>query len=248
MMIPADVFLDLLIPFLALIVSALSLASATRFRSLGNALKYFDVCAAHENDFDGGDFEKELSREAKLIADYYYWRSAAYVTTHRRTYFNYASILIYCFGWIGGGLVAVMRAYTAESAIPISYPIGCVVLGITAALTIYGRYESGVLSKYFKMRENGIYRNGFYSLAAVRHEISDSSYFPIFGSFFLSMVASYYLEPAMLNALWSIFAVIAAVGNQMAADRVPSRFLRTLRQPHRPAFRCVYSSSSVTSR
>ena len=29
---------------------------------------------------------------------------------------------------------------------------------------------------------------------------------------------------------------------------VPSRFLRTFRQPHRPALRCGYSSSSVTSR
>ena len=30
--------------------------------------------------------------------------------------------------------------------------------------------------------------------------------------------------------------------------RVPSRFLRTFRQPHRPAIRCGYPSSSVTSR
>ena len=29
---------------------------------------------------------------------------------------------------------------------------------------------------------------------------------------------------------------------------VPSRFLRTFRQPPRPAVRCGYSSSSVTSR
>lgn len=222
-MIPADVFLDLLVPFLALIVSALSFASAARFRSLGNALKYYDVRAAHENDFEDGDFEKGLSREAKLIADYYYWRSAAYVTTHRRTYFNYATILIYCFGWIGSGFVGVARAYTEGGAIPISYPIGCVVLGITAALTIYGRYESGVLSKYLEMRENGIYQNGFYSLAAIRHEISDSSYFPIFGSLFLSMVASCFLEPALLNALCSFFAVFASVGNQIAADRQLAR-------------------------
>ena len=30
--------------------------------------------------------------------------------------------------------------------------------------------------------------------------------------------------------------------------QVPSRFLRTFRQPHRPALRCGYPSSSVTSR
>lgn len=30
--------------------------------------------------------------------------------------------------------------------------------------------------------------------------------------------------------------------------KVPSRFLRTFRQPHRPALRCGYPSSSVTSR
>ena len=32
------------------------------------------------------------------------------------------------------------------------------------------------------------------------------------------------------------------------APKVPSRFLRTFRQPPRPAVRCGYSSSSVTSR
>ena len=33
-----------------------------------------------------------------------------------------------------------------------------------------------------------------------------------------------------------------------AADGVPSRFLRTFRQPPRPAVRCGYPSSRVTSR
>ena len=43
-------------------------------------------------------------------------------------------------------------------------------------------------------------------------------------------------------------AELAGAARRTVGRWVPSRFLRTFRQPHRPAIRCGYPSSSVTSR
>lgn len=41
---------------------------------------------------------------------------------------------------------------------------------------------------------------------------------------------------------------VVTIEKRLSCWTVPSRFLRTFRQPHRPVPRCAYSSSSVTSR
>ena len=43
-------------------------------------------------------------------------------------------------------------------------------------------------------------------------------------------------------------AVVESTNRVLKRELVPSRFLRTFRQPHRPAVRCGYPSSRVTSR
>lgn len=70
------------------------------------------------------------------------------------------------------------------------------------------------------------------------HEGDVASRFPEYvcrgGSCIVDPRGHYVTEP-----VWDEEAIIYAV---------PSRFLRTFRQPHRPAVRCGYPSSRVTSR
>lgn len=209
------------LPAIAIIISLASTYINSLHRSVDLAKKYSELCA---RDDDAGitDFDKVLNRQAELAYRFYLWKSFARLNDHKRSKFNYVSFLVFTFGWLGMGLIGVLRGPEGyENYYVYLAGAGCMIFA--SAIIAYSRYQANLYGKFISLRKDGLYQQTYAAVYQAKDSVLNESMPPIILSLLGSLALGYFLDAIIASIIWNSVVLIFAIGNNVQIIRKGSK-------------------------
>lgn len=203
-----------IVPTLSFLVSLVVSYSNWRHHSIDLAMKYHNYskeiirsgCSSETCAMD-----QALSHEAHLASGYYAWKSLSHPTDHKKSYFNYASFLVYVSGWVGMAVGPASKSVSDTGILNPVYPVGFVAIVLAVALMSYTRYESALYGKYLTLIDQGKHQPSCVAVHQAVGKVVDESIAPILVSFLACLVLGHVLDPQRLQLLWTLLIMIIGV-------------------------------------
>lgn len=212
---------SVVLPAIAIIISLASVYINSLHRSVDLAKKYSELCA-RDDDADITDFDRVLNRQAELAYRFYLWKSFAKLNDHKRSKFNYVSFLVFTFGWLGMGLIGVLRGPERyENYYVYLAGAGCMVFA--SAIIAYSRYQANLYDKFISLRKDGLYQQAYAAVYQAKDSVLNESMLPIILSFLGSLAVGYFLDAKAASIIWNSVVLIFALGNNVQIIRKGSK-------------------------
>lgn len=211
--------LTLALPFVAILVSIATAYVNSRHRSIDLALKYSSLLEATEKNDAMSPFERAVNLESKRARAYYAWKGLSKLTDHKRSYFNYASFLVYAFGWSGMGLSNALKTGAESGEVSGVFLLGCAAMFIASMFMAYCRYDSTLYAKYLDLDENDRYLPSYIAVQQARSKVLDESIVPVTVSFVAGAFFVLFFNQSIANIIWSGVILVCVIGNNVQIVR-----------------------------
>lgn len=189
------------LPAIAIIVSLVSVYINSLHRSVELAKKYSELCARNEDE-SVSDFDRVLNRQAELAYRFYLWKSFARLNDHKRSKFNYVSFLVFTFGWLGLGLIGILKGPEGyESYYVYLAGAGCMIFA--SAIVAYSRYQANLYSKFISLRKDGLYQQTYAAVYQAKESVLNESVLPVILSLLGSLTVGWYFDEKVTSLIWS---------------------------------------------
>lgn len=205
---------SVILPAIAIAISLISVYVSSLHRSVDLAIKYSDLHEKEKANEDICDFDKVLNHQVELAYRFYLWKSFARINEHKRSKFNYASFLVFTFGWLGMGLAGVLGESPEGYEKYYVYLTGAGCMVVASAIIAYSRYQANLYRKFVSMRRNGLYQPTYAAVYEAKDSVLNESVLPIILSFAGSLIAVSLLGTKAASLIWyGTLSIITAVLN-----------------------------------
>lgn len=209
------------LPAIAIIVSLVSVYINSLHRSVELAKKYSELCARNEDE-SVSDFDRVLNRQAELAYRFYLWKSFARLNDHKRSKFNYVSFLVFTFGWLGLGLIGILKGPEGyESYYVYLAGAGCMIFA--SAIVAYSRYQANLYSKFISLRKDGLYQQTYAAVYQAKESVLNESVLPVILSLLGSLTVGWYFDEKVTSLIWNSAVLVFAIGNNVQIIRRGSK-------------------------
>lgn len=215
--------LTLSLPFIAIVISIVTTYINNRYRSIDLAIKYESYLDMLDGEEKCSSFDWIIRHEAKLASSFYLWKSLSRLSDHKRSYFNYASFLVFAFGWIGMGFAPVIKTGAETGAISGAFLIGSVVMLFSSFFMAYVRYEANLYSSFLDLRKEEKHLHSDAAIYFAKEKVFDESIIPVVASLGAAIVASMVFESKIVSIGWNLIILICVLGNNIEIIRNTKR-------------------------
>lgn len=209
------------LPAIAIIISLVSIYINSLHRSVDLAKKYSELCV-RGGDASIDDFDKVLNCQVGLAYRFYLWKSFARLNDHKRSKFNYVSFLVFTFGWLGMGLIGVLRGPEGYETYYV-YLAGAGCMIFASAIIAYSRYQANLYGKFVSLRKDGLYQQTYAAVYQAKDSVLNESMPPIILSLLGSLAAGYFLDAKVALTIWNSIVLFFVIGNNIQIIRIGSK-------------------------